>query len=68
MVLPLALASDAPVVSNNPIGTQFVAVLPDKSDTTVRGTVMVDTNANGTGANVQVSISGLPKDGGPFRK
>ncbi|KAM0722877.1 hypothetical protein Q7P37_001075 [Cladosporium fusiforme] len=66
VALPLAFATDAPVVEGNPIGTQYTAVLPDRNDTDIRGAVMVNTNSNGTGANVQVSISGLPEEGGPF--
>lgn len=66
VALPLAFATDAPVVENNPIGAQYIAVLPDKNDTTVRGAVAISTNSNGTGASVQVSISGLPATGGPF--
>lgn len=61
-----ALAAHAVVVSGNPIGAQYLAKLPDRNDTTVRGAVVVNTNSNGTGADVQVSISGLPNDGGPF--
>lgn len=61
-----ALASDAQVVSGNPIGAQYMAKLPDRNDTTVRGTIVINTNSNGTGANVQVSFSGFPDVGGPF--
>lgn len=66
--IPFAIGTDAPVVENNPIGTQYIAKLPDKNDTTVRGAVVVSSNSNGTGANVQVSITGLPDTGGPFSK
>jgi hypothetical protein len=41
-------------------------MLPNRTDTTVRGAVAVNSNSNGTGANVQISISGLPAEGGPF--
>jgi hypothetical protein len=61
-------SSEASAVDNNPIGTQYFAMLPNRTDTTVRGAVAVNTNSNGTGANVQVSISGLPAEGGPFSK
>jgi hypothetical protein len=64
--LPLAFAGDAPVVQDNPTGAQYIAKLPDKNNTSVRGAVVVATSANGTGTNVQVSISGLPATGGPF--
>jgi hypothetical protein len=59
-------SNEAPVVENNPLGTQYIAMLPNRTDTTVRGAVAVNTNSNGTGGNVQVSISGLPATGGPF--
>ena len=58
--LPLAFAGDAPVVQNNPTGAQYIAKLPDKTNTSVHGAVVVEASANGTGTNVQVSISGLP--------
>lgn len=66
VALPLAFAGDAPVVQNNPVGTKYIAKLPDKNDTSVRGAVVVETSGNGTGVNVEVSISGLPASGGPF--
>jgi len=66
VALPLAFAGDAPVVQNNPSGTQYIAKLPDKNNTSVRGAVVVKTSGNGTGTDVQVSISGLPASGGPF--
>ena len=66
VALPLAFAGDAPVVQNNPTGAQYIAKLPDKTNTSVRGAVVVEASANGTGTNVQVSISGLPATGGPF--
>lgn len=68
VALPLAFAGDAPVVEGNPIGTQYIAVLPDKNNTSVRGAVAINTNSNGTGANVQISISGLPAKDGPYSK
>jgi len=64
--LPTALAGSAPIVTGNPIGSQYLAKLPDRNDTTVRGAVVINTSPDGTGGNVQVSISGLPGDGGPF--
>lgn len=61
-----AWATDAQIVTGNPPGAQYQAKLPDRNDTTVRGAVVISTSSNGTGANVQVSISGLPDRGGPF--
>lgn len=68
-LLSLALsthATIAPVVNNNPAGVQYVAVLPDKNDTTVRGTVQVSSAPNGTGVSIQVSINGMSPQGGPY--
>ena len=68
LALSRAFAQFAPVVENNPIGTQYIAIFPDTTENTIRGAVAINTNSNGTGANVQVSISGLPATGGPFSK
>lgn len=62
------LTASAPVTSINPPSVQYIAVLPDKNDTLVRGAVQVNSNANGTGVTVQVSVSGLPAQGGPYSK
>ncbi|QIX01706.1 hypothetical protein AMS68_007223 [Peltaster fructicola] len=59
-------ATYAPVVNNNPAGVQYVAVLPDKNDTTIRGTVQISSAPNGTGVNVQISINGMVVSGGPY--
>nr|OQO28246.1 hypothetical protein B0A51_05396 [Rachicladosporium sp. CCFEE 5018] len=60
LALPFALAGDAPVVTNNVVGVSYIATLPDRNNTSVRGAMIVNTNSNATSANVQVSISGLP--------
>ena len=44
--LPLALAGDAPVVQNNPTGAQYIAKLPDKTNTSVHGAVVVEASVN----------------------
>jgi hypothetical protein len=64
----LVLADDAPVVTNEPAGAPYIAKLPDSTSNLVRGAVVITSNNNGTGDIVQVSLSGLPKDGGEFRK
>lgn len=64
--LPLAFAADAEPVSGNSPGTQYVAILPDKTDTTVRGAIQVASNSNSTGVDVQISMTGFPSEGGPF--
>ncbi|EME50180.1 hypothetical protein DOTSEDRAFT_144838 [Dothistroma septosporum NZE10] len=63
-ILPLAFAGAAPKVTNEPAGTQYVATLPNTKSTT--GTVMIGSGPGGNGASIQVSISGLPTEGGPF--
>ena len=65
-ILPLVLAGAAPKVTNNPTGTQYIATLPNTKNTT--GTIMIGPGPAGNGAAIQVSISGLPTEGGPFRE
>lgn len=65
-ILPIALAGDAPEVTNQPPGVQYVATLPNTTTTT--GSVMIGSGSGGDGVQVQVSFSGLPSEGGPFRK
>ena len=66
LLTPTILADSAPVTNDNPEGAQYVAALP--SGGAVSGSVVASSTYNGTGVRFQVSISGLPKDGGPFRK
>jgi hypothetical protein len=63
-----AQTQPAPVVANNPVGAQYLAVLPDKASTTLRGSVQIQSSADGKGVDVSVSVSGLPAEGGPFSK
>ena len=65
-LLPTTLAGDAPVTTNNPPGVQYIAILP--KDNAVSGSVVASSNSTGTGVNFDVSISGLPAQGGPFRE
>ena len=66
-LLPAALANDkaAPPTTGNPQGAQYIAALPSGS---VSGSVVASSTFNGTGVNLQISLSGLPGQGGPFRE
>lgn len=60
---------DAAIVEGNPAGVSYVATLPDRATTNIRGSVVGTSNSNGTGVNFQVSLSGLPDASlGPFCK
>ena len=59
----------AQIVEGNPAGVSYVATLPDRDDTNIRGSVVGTSNSNGTGVIFQISLSGLPDASlGPFRK
>ena len=59
----------AKIIEGNPAGVSYIAQLPDRKDTTVRGSVVGTSNTNGTGVNFQISLSGLPDPSlGPFSK
>lgn len=66
LALPFVLADSAPEATNQPPGVQYIATLPNTTDT--RGSVMVGSGTAGNGVQIQVSISGLPSEGGPFRE
>ena len=60
---------DAEVIRNNPIGATWVATLPDREDTTLRGTVRASSADDGVGVNFDLDITGLPVEssgGEPF--
>ncbi|KAL8944075.1 MAG: hypothetical protein Q9216_000666 [Gyalolechia sp. 2 TL-2023] len=58
---------DAAVVQGNPVGVTYTAVLPDSPTTDIRGSIAGTTNANGTGVNFNINLSGLPDPSlGPF--
>lgn len=58
---------DAAIVQGNPVGVTYTATLPDSPTTDVRGSVAGTTNANGTGVNFVINLSGLPDPSlGPF--
>ncbi|WPG99231.1 Hypothetical protein R9X50_00204200 [Acrodontium crateriforme] len=62
--VPIVLGQAAPEVTGNPAGAQYTAVLP--STTGVSGQVVVSSTPDGNGVAIQVSISDLPAQGGPF--
>ncbi|KAI0196117.1 superoxide dismutase [Xylaria flabelliformis] len=64
---------DAIAVTNNPAGKEAIAVLPDKPFWTsgsingnVKGSLKASSGANGVGVDFEVTLSNLPKEGGPF--
>ena len=59
---------NATVVADNPAGAIYGATMPDSNMTDVRGNVILTTAPGGTGINVQISVSGFPTEGGPFRE
>ena len=59
----------AKIIEKNPLGVSYIAQLPDRKDTTVRGSVVGTSNTNGTGVKFEISLSGLPDPSlGPFSK
>jgi hypothetical protein len=61
-----AQTQPAPVIAKNPVGAQYLAVLPDKASTTLRGSVQIQSSSDGKGVDVSVAVSALPESGGPF--
>ena len=61
-----AQTQSAPVVAQNPVGAQYIAELPDKKTTTLRGSVQIQSSSDGKGVDVSVAVSALPAEGGPF--
>ncbi|KAF2463182.1 Cu,Zn superoxide dismutase-like protein [Lindgomyces ingoldianus] len=59
-------AANAPEVTGNPIGASYLAVLPEKAGSTVRGSISASSSPDGKGVLFQVALSGLPTEGGPF--
>lgn len=58
---------NAPIATNNPEGAAFVAMLPNRQDTTIRGNITAITASDGKGVQFALDIEGLPMEGGPFR-
>ena len=66
---------DAPVITNNPVGTSAKATLPAEPffkegslRGNVQGSIQATTGANGVGVDFVVHFSNLPQEGGPFSK
>jgi hypothetical protein len=57
---------DAAVVSDNPVGAVYVATLPEKPNSTVRGSISASANHDGVGVTFNVDFWGFPQAGGPF--
>ncbi|KAJ6445968.1 superoxide dismutase protein [Purpureocillium lavendulum] len=64
---------DAPVITGNPTGARYKAVLPDTPffhvdglSGNVKGSIIAETPADGVGVQFSVHFSNLPKTGGPF--
>ncbi|ENI08578.1 hypothetical protein COCC4DRAFT_57317 [Bipolaris maydis ATCC 48331] len=61
-----AQSTNAPVVTDNPIGATYVATLPQKAGSSLSGTIEGTTGADGKGVKFSVHFAGLPATGGPF--
>ncbi|KAL8692442.1 MAG: hypothetical protein Q9218_002542 [Villophora microphyllina] len=58
---------DAAIVTTNTPGITYTAVLPNSTTSDIRGFVAGTSNANGTGVNFNINLSGLPDASlGPF--
>ncbi|KAG8533390.1 uncharacterized protein KY384_002173 [Bacidia gigantensis] len=59
---------DAAVTTGNPSGVTYIATLPNKATTNIRGYVSASSNADGTGVFFNVNLFGFPSESlGPFR-
>jgi hypothetical protein len=56
----------APKVTGSPIGASYVATLPAKEGSPLRGAITAVSSPDGVGVLFSVSFSGLPATGGPF--
>ncbi|KAK2767808.1 hypothetical protein FQN54_003967 [Arachnomyces sp. PD_36] len=74
-ILGLALGSsaqssnstEAPVVTDNPVGATYEALFVKSADIDIRGSVSLSSGATGTGAIVDIDLFGLPDEElGPF--
>ncbi|KAL8859362.1 MAG: hypothetical protein Q9178_004040 [Gyalolechia marmorata] len=58
---------DAEIVDDNVPGVTYTAFLPNRTTSNLRGFVAGTSNANGTGVNFAISVSGFPDESlGPF--
>lgn len=65
-VVSAQASTSAPVITGNPAGVSYVATLPEKAGSALRGSLSATSAVDGTGVNFKLSISGLPAEGGPF--
>jgi hypothetical protein len=56
----------APVETSSPAGASYLATLPVKEGSPLRGAISAVSAPNGAGVKFSVSFSGLPATGGPF--
>ncbi|KAF1915112.1 superoxide dismutase [Ampelomyces quisqualis] len=57
----------APQITDSPSGAgAYIATLPEKAGSTVRGSISAESAADGKGVKFFVSFSGIPETGGPF--
>jgi hypothetical protein len=56
----------APKISDSPAGASYVATLPIKEGSPIRGSIAAVSAPDGVGVKFSVSFSGLPATGGPF--
>ncbi|KAF2866800.1 superoxide dismutase [Massariosphaeria phaeospora] len=56
----------APAVTDSPVGASYEVTLPNKGNWKVDGNIKAVSAPDGKGVKFEVSISGLPAEGGPF--
>jgi hypothetical protein len=59
---------NATVQSSNPAGVAYIATLSATSKSNISGNVLALTSSDMVGVNFQIALTGLPSEGGPFRK
>lgn len=64
----VALAADAPVVKDNPIGAQYLATMPAAGDAGVYAQFAVMSGPSGEGVSFAININGKTFENGPFRE
>lgn len=69
LLAPLsAWAGDAPVVSDNPLGAQYIAEMPATGDKGVIASFSVRTIPDDLSVEFAINVNGAEFSGGPFRK